>query len=147
MVVRKTLTFEEMTIDRLLAYAENYKIPIPEHLKDVRTNVGSEELQRELHQHLVKAVSKLNDEFEKEAKKHGEGTEDADKPSQSYGTSGTKYCTCSVCGEKKFTRPDVYQKRIEKFGSEEALIKGYKCRECRKKEDIRKLGEEVLAEG
>ena len=42
------------------------------------------------------------------------------------------YCKCSVCGKEKFTRPDVYKKRIEKFGSEEKLATEYKCRLCRK---------------
>jgi len=40
---------------------------------------------------------------------------------------------CSKCGQYKAVRPDVYAKRIEKFGSEENLIKNYLCRECRKK--------------
>lgn len=46
--------------------------------------------------------------------------------------SKTLYVPCSVCKKKMFTRPDVYQKRIEKFGSEEKMLSEYKCRECRK---------------
>lgn len=39
---------------------------------------------------------------------------------------------CSKCGQYKAVRPDVYARRIEKFGSEENLLKNYLCRDCRK---------------
>lgn len=48
------------------------------------------------------------------------------------GKFSAKYCKCSKCGKDKFTRPDIYQKRIEKFGSEKKLQEGYVCRECKK---------------
>lgn len=43
-----------------------------------------------------------------------------------------KYCKCAKCGTEKYCREDVYQKRIEKFGSEEALKEKYVCRNCKK---------------
>ena len=42
------------------------------------------------------------------------------------------YCKCSKCGEDKFTMPAALEKRIQKFGSVEALVKGYICRSCGK---------------
>ncbi len=45
----------------------------------------------------------------------------------------TLYVKCSVCGEDKFTRPDVWAKRVEKFGSEEKMKAEYVCRNCKAK--------------
>jgi hypothetical protein len=43
-----------------------------------------------------------------------------------------KYVKCCKCGELRFTRPEVYEQRIKKFGSEEKMQKEYVCRSCRK---------------
>ena len=42
---------------------------------------------------------------------------------------------CSVCGKKVSVRPDVFKKRLERYGvkTKEELEKVYICRECRKK--------------
>lgn len=38
---------------------------------------------------------------------------------------------CVGCGDVFAQRPDVREKRIEKFGSAEKLEREYKCRACR----------------
>lgn len=38
---------------------------------------------------------------------------------------------CSKCSKEVGVRPDVYKKRIEKFGTEAELVKNYKCITCR----------------
>lgn len=48
-----------------------------------------------------------------------------------YLLSGSKM-KCSDCGKLKATRPDVYKKRMDEAGSEEAL-RNYKCSSCRPK--------------
>ena len=53
------------------------------------------------------------------------------KEGKSFGKS--RYTKCSKCGAQKFTREEVYQARVKKFGSEEALLKNYLCRTCKKK--------------
>lgn len=53
------------------------------------------------------------------------------KSVSSFGPS--KYVKCCKCGNQKFTRDEVYQARIKKFGSEELMLKNYICRECKKK--------------
>ena len=40
---------------------------------------------------------------------------------------------CVSCNELKAVRPDVLEKRIEKFGSEEKLRAKYECIKCRPK--------------
>ena len=40
---------------------------------------------------------------------------------------------CVTCHEKMLVRPDVYAKRIVKFGSEEKLLAEYQCLDCRPK--------------
>lgn len=47
-------------------------------------------------------------------------------------TRKTLYVKCSVCGKEKFTRPDVYEKRVAKFGSVEKMNAEYVCRDCKK---------------
>jgi hypothetical protein len=55
---------------------------------------------------------------------------------------------CSKCGRDKYTRTEVYAARVKKFGSEEKMLKGYVCLECRRverkkaKEDKQKAKEE-----
>ena len=49
-------------------------------------------------------------------------------------STSKNFCICSVCKAKKLCTSKVYAKRIEKFGSEEELVKKYKCLKCRKKE-------------
>ena len=72
-------------------------------------------------------------------------------------TTGLKV-RCVECGEEKAVRPDVYQKRIEKFGSEENLLNGYLCLKCRPlkkdeqkgkkdKKENKKAEKEVVEEG
>lgn len=50
------------------------------------------------------------------------------------GSQAKKYCyvTCVKCKKEKFTRTEVYEKRVQKAGSEEKLLSTYLCRECRK---------------
>ncbi len=43
--------------------------------------------------------------------------------------------TCTKCGEVKAVRPDVFDKRVEKYGSEEKLRAGYLCLKCRPKKE------------
>lgn len=43
------------------------------------------------------------------------------------------YVPCKKCGVKKFTRSDVYEARVKKFGSEKKLLEEYVCRNCRSK--------------
>lgn len=38
---------------------------------------------------------------------------------------------CTKCGKKIGVRKQVYEKRIEKYGSEEKLLESYVCRNCR----------------
>lgn len=45
---------------------------------------------------------------------------------------------CSMCGDIKAVRRDVYKKRIERYGTEKQLLKTYKCRKCRKEEKRKK---------
>ena len=40
---------------------------------------------------------------------------------------------CSVCGEIKAARKEIYDKRVAKFGSVEEMNKSYVCRKCKKK--------------
>ena len=39
---------------------------------------------------------------------------------------------CVACGTIKGVRKEVFDKRVEKYGSAEALLKEYKCVKCRK---------------
>ncbi len=51
--------------------------------------------------------------------------------------------TCTKCKEVKAVRPEVFDKRVEKFGSEEKLRAGYECQKCRpKKEKAKKEDKE-----
>ena len=43
--------------------------------------------------------------------------------------------TCTDCGEVKAVRPEVFDKRVEKYGSEEKLRAGYLCLKCRPKKE------------
>jgi len=50
---------------------------------------------------------------------------------------------CIKCGQVKAVRPEVYQARVEKYGSEEKLQRSYLCMKCRpKKEKVVSKGEE-----
>lgn len=42
---------------------------------------------------------------------------------------------CTKCGETKAVRPEVFDKRVEKFGSEEKLRAEYLCQKCRPKKE------------
>lgn len=41
------------------------------------------------------------------------------------------YIKCIKCNEDKYTNPEAFKKRIEKFGSEKILRAKYLCRKCR----------------
>lgn len=66
----------------------------------------------------------------------------------------TLHNTCIITGKECFVRPDVLQKRIEKYGSEERLNQLYICREAasllkegRAVQEVRKLlGSDLTAE-
>lgn len=47
-------------------------------------------------------------------------------------TGKSTFTICSKCKQKKFTRAEVYAKRIAKFGSVEEMEKSYVCRNCKK---------------
>ena len=51
--------------------------------------------------------------------------------------------TCTKCGQDKAVRPEVFDKRVEAYGSEAKLRVGYLCRECRPKKEkpVKKKGE------
>ena len=112
MVAKKQLNISEMSIDRLRAYGINYKLVAPEGL--------SEEDEKKFY---IENLIAAND---------GKDNVGASIDSSKY--KGVNSCICSACGEEKAVRPDVYAKRVEKFGSEEELNKKYKCMECRRKE-------------
>lgn len=60
-------------------------------------------------------------------------------------TTETKYPSkieCTSCHRKYGVRPDVYEARIEKFGSEENLLANYICRRCQKAQGVDSHGEE-----
>ncbi len=42
---------------------------------------------------------------------------------------------CTKCKEMKAVRPEVFDKRVEKFGSEEKLRADYLCQKCRPKKE------------
>lgn len=42
------------------------------------------------------------------------------------------FVVCSKCGQKKFVRKDVLEKRIARFGSIEKMDKEYLCRNCKR---------------
>jgi len=130
------LDIADYSLSRLEAYADNYKdeISIPSEFKGISATGGIAELQEKKRNFLATELQKLSNKFDKEA-----GTGEVNK--QSYGSSGSMFCICCVCKQKKFARPDVYDQRVKKFGSEEALKKGYKCMVCRK---IDSLAKEVL---
>ncbi|KKN44320.1 hypothetical protein LCGC14_0694220 [marine sediment metagenome] len=72
--------------------------------------------------------------------KKGKAEEKAEKKEK--GPSKSKI-TCTKCEEVKAVRPEVFDKRVEKFGSEEKLRAGYLCQKCRpKKEKAKKEGKE-----
>ena len=108
MVLKKVLKISEFSLERLEAYAETHKLVPPD---------GVDE-----RKFYIDELIKLN---------QGEDNIGCSIDSSKY--KGVNSCVCSVCGEEKGVRPDVYAKRIEKFGTEERLKKEYKCRECRKK--------------
>lgn len=57
-----------------------------------------------------------------------------DKPKKEGNKFGpAKYVKCSKCSKECFTRAEVYDARVKKFGSEAAMLKGYVCRDCKKK--------------
>lgn len=112
MVTRKKLNISEMSLDRLRAYGVNYKLIAPEGC--------SEEDEKKFY---VENLIAAND---------GKDNVGASVDSSKY--KGVNSCICSGCGEEKAVRPDVYAKRVEKFGSEEKLKAEYKCMECRRKE-------------
>ena len=112
MVAKKQLKISDMSIDRLRAYGVNHKIVSPESL--------SEEDEKKFYIENLIAANK------------GEDNVGASIDSSKY--KGVNSCVCSACGEEKAVRPDVYAKRVEKFGSEEEMKKKYKCMECRRKE-------------
>ncbi|KKN44343.1 hypothetical protein LCGC14_0694450 [marine sediment metagenome] len=112
MAMTKQLKISEMSLDRLQAYAENYKLMAPGGV--------TESEKREFY---ISELQKLN-----EGKDNVGASIDAGK------YKGVNSCKCSVCGEEKAVRAEVYAKRVEKFGSEEKLTAGYKCMECRRKE-------------
>ena len=112
MVQKKQLKISEMSIDRLRVYGMNYKLVSPVEL--------SEEDEKKFYIENLIAANK------------GEDNVGASVDSSKY--KGVNSCVCSKCGEEKAVRPDVYAKRVEKFGSEEKLKENYKCMECRRKE-------------
>jgi len=112
MVETKALKISDFSLDRLRAYANTYRLVAP---------VGSSE-QEEKDFYIAELVKLNNNE---------------DLVSVGVASSG-KYkgvntCLCSKCGQEKAVRPDVYEQRIKKFGSEENLRKSYLCMQCRKK--------------
>lgn len=111
MVLQKVLKISGFSIERLRAYAENHKLVSP---------VGSTEQQEK--DFYVTELTKLND-----------GKDDVGGSVNASAYKGVNSCVCSKCGAIKAVRPDVYAKRIEKFGSEDNLKKGYLCMECRPK--------------
>ena len=42
---------------------------------------------------------------------------------------------CTKCKEFKAVRPEVFDKRVENFGSEDELRTGYLCQKCRPKKE------------
>lgn len=111
MVVRKPLKISEFTMDRLRAYAENYKLVVPQGC--------SEEEEKNFY---IEQLQKLN-----------EGKDEVSSRVDAGKYKGVNSCVCSECGETKSVRAEVYAKRVEKFGSEEKLKEGYKCMDCRRK--------------
>ncbi len=111
MVEKKALKLSEMSMDRLKAYAENYKLVKPE---------GSNE--DEERQFYIDELVKKN-----------EGKDQLRTTMEAGVYKGVNSCICSDCGETKSVRAEVYAKRVEKFGSEENLKANYKCMECRRK--------------
>lgn len=111
MVAKKQLKISEMSLDRLRAYGVNYKLIAPEGL--------SEEDEKKFY---IESLIAAN-----------EGKDNVGASIDSSKYKGVNSCICSECGEEKAVRPDVYAKRVEKFGSEEEMKKKYKCMECRRK--------------
>lgn len=44
---------------------------------------------------------------------------------------------CSQCKTSKFANPQVYEKRVKKYGSIEEVEKDWVCRDCKKKEEVK----------
>ncbi len=55
------------------------------------------------------------------------------------------YWVCSVSGEMAFAPPEYWQKVLEKYGSEEGVVKNYVCRKAQKMLDSGKTRAEVQA--
>lgn len=53
---------------------------------------------------------------------------------------------CTKCKEMKAVRPEVFDKRVEKFGSEEKLRAEYLCQKCRPKKVAEKKEEKEKEE-
>lgn len=70
---------------------------------------------------------KINNGGEKMAK------EEKEKKEKKEPKDSKSKIECTKCGEVKSVRPDVFEKRVEKFGSEAKLRANYLCRECRPK--------------
>jgi len=94
----------------------------PDEYSDYRKKALQEKEEEEKRRKMFKQTEGIN--MAKTKKK---------KSKSKKGFGKTRYCKCKICGEEKFTREDVYQARIKKFGSEEKLKKEYVCRECRRK--------------
>ena len=115
---KKQITkFSEMSLGRLKAYADNSELKTPEGL--------TEDQEKEFLVGKLIEINKGKDDVIKRIVK--------DRRVTGGKTSvGGLHNVCIKCKERKSVRSDVYDKRVIKFGSEEALIAGYLCRECRK---------------
>jgi len=47
---------------------------------------------------------------------------------------------CQKCSVKKGVRPDVFEKRMEEYGSKTQLLLKYTCTKCRKEHNLDKFG-------
>jgi len=65
------------------------------------------------------------------------------KEKKDRGPSKSKI-TCVKCGSIKSVRPEVFDKRVERVGSEDKLRKTYLCLKCRPKKE--KPAKKVKAE-
>lgn len=107
--------------------------------KNIVTNVGEHAKSTTcsdcIQKQIMKAQSQQENELKGGLKMSNETTQVAapikelKQKKEKFGA--TKYVKCSKCKKEKFARSEVYDARVKKFGSEEAMLKGFICRDCK----------------